>query len=58
MGLAFVLMEDSKFQMAWMKKEEEDIEIVVQHMRVMEEERKEDLYNLYSCLIFPKRNHT
>ena len=43
--------------MAWMTKEEEDIEIVVQHMRVMDEERKEDLYNLYSCLIFPKRNH-
>ena len=41
-----------------MTKEEEAIEIVVQHMRVMDEERKEDLYNLYSCLIFPKRNHT
>ena len=51
-------MERLKFQMAWANKEEDAIEIVIQHMRVMDEDSKEELCNLYTCLIFPRQNHT
>ena len=44
--------------MAWTTKEEEVIEIVIQHMRVMDEDSKEELCNLYTRLIFPRQNHT
>ena len=44
-------MERLEFQMAWANKEEEAIEIVIQHMRVMDEDSKEELCNLYTCLI-------
>ena len=51
-------MERLKFQMAWATKEEEAIEVVVQHMRVMNKDSKEELCDLYSRLIFPRQNHT
>ena len=51
-------MERLKFQIAWETKEEETIEVVVQHMRVMDKDSKEELYNLYTRLIFPRQNHT
>ena len=51
-------MGSLEFQMAWTTKEEEAIGIVVQHMRVMDNESKEDLCNLYTRLIFPRQNHT
>ena len=51
-------MGSLKFQMAWTTKEEEAIGIVVQHMRVMDDGSKEDLCDLYTCLIFPRQNHT
>ena len=41
-------MERLKFQMAWTTKEEEAIEVVVQHMRVMDKDSKEELCNLYT----------
>ena len=44
--------------MAWTTKEEEAIGIVVQYMRVMDDGSKEDLCDLYTCLIFPRQNHT
>ena len=40
--------------MAWVSKEEEGLEIIVQHMRVMDEEKKEELNDLYTNLIFPR----
>ena len=47
-------MEKLKFQMAWATKEEEAIEVVVQHMKVMDEDSKEEFCNLYTHLIFPR----
>ena len=44
--------------MAWVSKKEEALEIIMQHMRVMDEEKKEELSDIYSCLIFPKLNST
>ena len=40
--------------MAWATKEEEALEVLVQHMRVMDEEKKEELSDLYTCLIFSR----
>ena len=51
---SLILMERLKFQMAWATKEEEAIEVVVQHMKVMDKDSKEDFCDLYTCLIFPR----
>ena len=44
--------------MAWVSKEEEALEIIVQHMRVMDKDKKKELIELYTSLIFPRQNST
>ena len=44
--------------MAWVSKEEEALEIITQHMKVMDEDKKGELNDLYTCVIFPKHNST
>ena len=43
------------FQMAWKSTEEQALNLIGQHMRVMKDENKEELSGLYSWLIFPER---
>ena len=50
-------MERLKFQMAWTSKEEEAMSIVCQYMGVMKEEKKRELSEIYSQLIFPKKEN-
>ena len=42
--------------MAWESKEEEALNLIGQHMGVMEIEKKRELSDLYTRLIFPMRN--
>lgn len=44
--------------MAWASKEEEALHHIGQHMGVMEVEKRRELSNLYTRLIFPQQNHT
>ena len=44
--------------MAWVSKEEEALEIITQHMRVMDKDEKGKLSDIYTCLIFPRQNST
>ena len=44
--------------MAWVSKEEEALEIITQHMRVMDANKKEELSDFYTNLIFPRQNST
>ena len=44
--------------MAWATKEEEAIEFVVQHMKVMDEKKKLELSELYTKLIFPLQGNS
>ena len=44
--------------MAWVSKEEEALDIITQHMRVMDEDKKEELNDLYTCLIFFRQSST
>ena len=44
--------------MAWVSKEEEALEIIVQHMRVMDKDKKKELNELYTSLIFSRQNST
>ena len=43
------------FQMAWASKEEEAMDIIGKHMRVMRLEKKKELSEIYSKLIFPRQ---
>ena len=44
--------------MAWASQEEEDLHHIGQHMGVMEVEKRRELSDLYTRLIFPRQNHT
>ena len=45
----------SYFQMAWNSLEEEVMDVIGLHMREMKAEKKKELIELYSRLIFPKQ---
>ena len=44
--------------MAWASQEEEALHHIGQHMGVMEVEKRRELSDLYTRLIFPQQNHT
>ena len=44
--------------MAWTSKEEEAMYLVRLHMGIMKADKKKELSEIYSCLIFPRPRHS